>query len=155
MQHTATRLLDSRILVVGGIEEGTINNPTRLAGSILYDPEANAWVETGAMLDLRYHHSATRMRDGSILVAGGLDETGKPLQTAERLDPETLQWQLMDSLTYPRFQHAAVLLPDGQVFLAGGKNESEALIYGDRFDMTTNVWTQSRRMPHGAYRSYS
>ena len=147
MLHTATRLLDSRILVVGGIAEGTLESPVRLAGSVLYDPETNAWSETGAMQEVRYYHSATRMRDGSVLVAGGIDEAGRSLQSAERLDPNTLQWQLVDSLTYARFQHAAVLLPDGQVFLTGGKNENEAVIYGDRFDSVSNTWTQSRRMP--------
>jgi hypothetical protein len=63
-------------------------------------------------------HTATRLPDGRVLIAGGFD--GRYLSSAEIYDPGTGQFSPTGSLTTPRMDHVAVLLDTGQVLLAGG-----------------------------------
>ena len=70
-------------------------------------------------------HSATRLADGRILVAGGCDDGGCNLgtpggATAELFDPETEGFEPTGDLTISRDDHAAQLLPDGRVVVLGG-----------------------------------
>ena len=42
----------------------------------LYDPTTNTWSLIGDMGESRYHFSATLLRDGRVLIAGGLTKDG-------------------------------------------------------------------------------
>ncbi len=65
--HTATQLLDGRVLVAGGESSW---DP--IATAEIYDPATGQWTETNAMLIPHAHHIATLLPDGSVLVAGGV-----------------------------------------------------------------------------------
>jgi N-acetylneuraminic acid mutarotase len=69
--HTATTLIDGRVLVAGGT--GTPN--VYLASAELYDPGTNMWTATGSMATARYQHTATRLVGGKVLIVGGSDGT--------------------------------------------------------------------------------
>src|SRR6266853_426654 len=56
--HTATLLLDGKVLVVGGF------NNVALASAELYDPASGTWSFTGSMNTARYMHTATLLPDG-------------------------------------------------------------------------------------------
>ena len=65
--HTATLLLDGRVLVTGGIGS---------TDAELYDPGTGRWTVTGSMADSRRDHTATLMPDGTVLVTGGFYGSG-------------------------------------------------------------------------------
>ncbi|HEY7282108.1 MAG TPA: kelch repeat-containing protein, partial [Actinomycetota bacterium] len=84
--HTATRLLDGRILVAGGFGVG---DAAVTATAEVFDPRARRFHATGSMSTPRQSHTATLLRDGRVLVAGGLDADGNSLDSAEIYDPAT------------------------------------------------------------------
>ncbi len=65
--HTATLLLDGRVLVTGG--DDRFLHP--LATAELYDPKAGSFGPTGPMATPRDFHVATLLADGRVLVTGG------------------------------------------------------------------------------------
>ena len=67
--HTATRLLDGRWLIVGGVN--VTNDPQATAE--IYDPAADTFAAVAAMTFARMGHSATLLPDGRVLVTGGLN----------------------------------------------------------------------------------
>jgi hypothetical protein len=65
-------------------------------------------------------HSATRLADGRVLVAGGMVHNHDVLASAEVFDPVTRTFAVTGSMPEPRMSHTATLLADGRVLLAGG-----------------------------------
>jgi hypothetical protein len=63
-------------------------------------------------------HTATRLADGRVLVAGGA--CGSARNAAELYDPGTSTWTATEALPAAREVHTATLLPDGRVLVAGG-----------------------------------
>jgi hypothetical protein len=61
VRRTATLLRNGMVLVVGA---------TGRSRPELYDPARDAWSSTGPSMD-RYQHTATRLPDGRVLIAGG------------------------------------------------------------------------------------
>lgn len=67
--HTATLLSDGRVLVVGGV--GDKGDTTPATTAILYDPKTDQWSDAGTTDATTGGQTATRLRDGTVLVAGG------------------------------------------------------------------------------------
>ena len=65
-------------------------------------------------------HSATRLADGRVLIAGGMVRNHDVLATAEVFDPSTGQLTTTGNMPGPRMSHSATLLEDGRVLIAGG-----------------------------------
>ena len=65
--HTATLLLNGRVLVAGGVSVSGV-----LASSEIYDPATSSFVATGNMTGTRMYDSATLLQDGTVLLAGGV-----------------------------------------------------------------------------------
>ncbi|MEA2565104.1 MAG: hypothetical protein QOD49_281 [Actinomycetota bacterium] len=91
-----------------------------LASAELYHPATRAWSATGSMsLSLAYH-SATLLRTGEVLVAGGEDSRGVAFASTELYDPASGSWSPIGSMIQARAVHTATALPDGRVLIAGG-----------------------------------
>jgi N-acetylneuraminic acid mutarotase len=136
-QHTATLLLNGKVLVVGG------ESPTdaALASAELYDPATDTWSSTGSMSQARNAHAAARLADGRVLVVGGTDG-GNALVSAEIYDPAAGTWSTTGSLRMARDFHTATLLLNGRVLVAGGI-ESSDLFATELFDPATGLWSQA------------
>jgi N-acetylneuraminic acid mutarotase len=127
---TATLLADGTVLVAGGL--GYTNckpagcDHRQLASAELYDPGTGSWAAISNMLDGRVGHTATLLRDGKVLVAGGFDGAG-PLRTAELYDPANGSWTATPDMRVSRVFFTATLLLDGRVLVAG--DSKIALLY--------------------------
>ncbi len=149
--HTATVLLDGRVLVAGG-ENGT----GALSSTEIYNPVAKTWTATGGMTLARSNHTATRLQDGRVLVVGGCGTLGC-FSAAEIYDPASGAWSNAGSLVGSREKHTATLLPDGSVLVAGG-----FLSFGTTFEVgsyrtayryypATNTWEAAGTMASATY----
>ena len=154
--HTATLLADGQVLVAGGSH---ISSPPVFAqgippgGSVdlaeLYDPTSGKWTVTGSLNTARYLQSATRLKDGKVLVAGGFGVQGisDVLASAELYDPVAKTWTETSSLPHPLINPTANLLPNGDVVLAGGKTslspDNEDTSETDVYHASNGTWKQA------------
>lgn len=127
-RHTATPLLDGRVLLVGGVNAAGI----ALGTTVLFDP-ATGQALAGPTTLARVHHSATRLADGRVLVVGGATRSnlGSPVGyptsflfpaalQSRIFDPATNSWSPGPVLPQARVGHRAAPLPDGRILIAGG-----------------------------------
>jgi N-acetylneuraminic acid mutarotase len=150
--HTATRLQDGRVLVVGG-SNVTVN---AIATAEIYDPATKTWSSGGSLSTARSYHTATLLPNGQVLVAGGLTANPQPvtLSSAELYDPSTNSWSSAASLLTARQGHTAVLLQNGMVLVAGGEpNDSQlpGLTSAELYDPSTNTWSPAASMTTGRF----
>jgi hypothetical protein len=158
--HAAVRLLDGRVLVIGGASAAD----EVVTSADLYDPVTGTWTATGQMVG--GGETFTMLRDGRVLAVGGDGAevydpgSGTWTATAEMIkgvdlsgntatllgdgrvlvagrngahlyDPDSGSWTATGKMNIPRIsRHIATLLPDGKVLVAGGWVEGE-LIRGD------------------------
>jgi len=132
--HTATLLMDGRVLVVGGS-----NAFSRLASVEIYDPLLGTWALSAPLPAPRDSHSATLLESGKVLIAGGRNATG-PTTSALLFDPETGTWSTTaSSTTVPTL---ALRLLDGRV-LAVGASAAEA------YDPGSEAWAPTGPLASG------
>jgi len=85
--HTATRLRDGRILVAGGYTVSTTGTPSADVELIQLLDNDRIQKTTTRMKQPRAGHTATLLRSGLLLIAGGItsafDRTLRPARTAE------------------------------------------------------------------------
>ena len=85
--HSAIKLPDGRIFVVGGRGPGANLNNTVYESAELYDSELDEWTLTGSMVDQRHDLCASLLQDGKVLAAGGRGKLNMAIPTAEVWDP--------------------------------------------------------------------
>jgi len=144
--HTATLLPNGRLLVAGGMT-GDASDPQNVdvvTSTETFDPASATWALTGNMHVARAMHSATLLRDGRVLVAGGATGTGFT-SSAELYDPATGQWTLTGGMNAARFGHSATLLMDGRVLVTGGSGGSP-LSSAEIYEPATGMWSLTAPM---------
>ena len=105
----------------------------------LYDPVTGVWTYTGSLATVRAGHTATRLSNGKVLVAGGINDNGSKdvtLASAELYDPATGHWTATGSLGAAREFHTATLLTTGKVLVQGGGTNTAEL-----YNPATGTWS--------------
>ena len=90
---------------------------------------ASPFSSTGALTTARAGHTATLLRDGRVLIAGGRITALDGLASAELYDPENGTFSPTGSMTTTRWGHTATLLSDGRVLIAGCAGQAPAELY--------------------------
>ncbi|MEZ4294174.1 MAG: kelch repeat-containing protein [Polyangiaceae bacterium] len=128
-----------------------------------------SWFTTAGMWDARAGHTATRMQDNRVLVAGGYTYGGSGvpafapdednllpagiysfLCSTEIYDPSANSgfgdWLISAPLSQCRANHTETLLPDGRVLVAGGEFDGTVLNSAEIYSPQTGVWTMAAPM---------
>src|SRR5438874_226926 len=115
------------------------------AGLLLARPCAATpfqWEYTGSLKTARFHHTATLLPDGRVLVVGGEQGRGSPLASAELYDPATGTFSDTSSLSTARDGHTATLLANGKLLIAGGQDSAfTELASAQLYNPATGIWS--------------
>jgi hypothetical protein len=144
-QHCSAKLPDGKVLFTGGYT----NNGTALTATTeAYDPVTRTTSLRAPMNFARRGHECLSLRDGSVLVLGGVMDINKE-DSVERYNPSTNTWTLLASMPTSNYGMASVQLEDGRVLVAGGSSaRTDAFV----FDLAANVWTRTSSL--GVGRTY-
>lgn len=144
MWHTATRLADGRVLVVGGSQ--AVDD--FVADVDIFDPKTGQTTQVAPLYRPRHGHSATLLPDGRMLVIGGYALPWQWLDDAEVYDPAANTWTVVSPRYSHGGNHTATVMKDGRVLVVGGNIGSGR--FTDRveiFDPQTNAWIEARPLP--------
>lgn len=146
--HTATLLSDGRVLITGGNAGTWSYDGPFLASAEIYNPKTGTFSPTGSMATPRAWHTASRLADGRVLVAGG-ENARTDLASAEIYNPKTGKSSPTGSMTVGRVYHAAALLSNGRVLVEGGGSDysgGQFLASAELYDPKTGTWTSTGSM---------
>ena len=134
--HTATLLPDGRVVIAGGvtIRDSLSNSTDTLASVEIYDPATRTFSADGALGTGRSFHTATLLKDGTILLVGGKGTDGRALDSAEVFDPKTGKSSPTKPMSTARISASAVLLDDGTVLIVGGSDGTNMLKSAEIYD---------------------
>ncbi|MBI3565002.1 MAG: IPT/TIG domain-containing protein, partial [Elusimicrobia bacterium] len=108
------------------------------------------WSATGAFGQGRFLGYSTKLRDGRVLLVGGMVEgDARGLANADLYDPATGAWTAAAPMNQGREQFAGVRLADGRVLVTGGAGPSTAIVASaEVFDPAAGTWTTVAPMAH-------
>ena len=150
--HTATRLADGNVLIVGGMQkDGVLYDDAEL-----FDSSKNSFSNVKSKLTKkRVSHTATLLKDGRVLIVGGWSNRSQPENTAEIFEPKTQKFVHVGNTKFARSGHSSTLLENGKVLIAGGYDGERNLSEAELFNPATNKFEpvgkmQSVRNVHSA-----
>jgi hypothetical protein len=119
-----------------------------------WNSKTGAWSEAALMHQARIGPIGVTLPDGKVLVAGGADNEGNPMRSAELYDPGRDRWIETGQLPRGSYWRVAVPLADGRVLaLAEGANDTStpSLEAAAFYDPATGKWSSvgSLNKPHG------
>jgi hypothetical protein len=123
--HTATLMLDGRVLVAGGNDK----TGNALSSAEIYDPLLEQWTLTGTMNAPRATHAAalieTGIDTGKVIVIAGSSQCAscEPNLSTEIYDPSSAAWTKTADLHVARYytlSNGTATIPDGSIMTVGG-----------------------------------
>ena len=131
-RHEVSGALDSGRLVLE-VPPGVTRFPA------LLDP---GWVTTGSTSGRHASGTATLLKTGKVLVAGGT----KSKQACELYHPTYGIWSKTGSMITPRYYHTATLLKTGNVLLVGAQQSNTT---AELYDPAAGKWSATGKLNHG------
>jgi hypothetical protein len=137
--HTATRLRDGRVLIIGGWSPDVWGGPDQFASAEIYDPKTGSFTSTGAMRvsqvpdvdDTEFGQFTLPLRDGRVLVLGDRRYSWG----VQVFDPATDTFSQLGSLGPEEVTVgqpiAGVQLVDGRILLFGPPLDRSSTIESD------------------------
>ncbi|MEE2887596.1 MAG: kelch repeat-containing protein [Planctomycetota bacterium] len=111
-----------KFMLAGG-GTGNILGANGLKTTEIFDSRTNT-VKPGPDMNMaRALATFTQLKDGRVLLAGGVDTVGDPTNTCEIYNPATNTFTSTGSMGSKRAGHAAALLNDGRVLVVAGTRE--------------------------------
>ena len=130
---SSTLLSDGRVLVSGWSSYDNGSGCAIPIASEVFDPMTGNFAVVGPMKTPRTGSAAIAIKDGRVLVFGGVDSKCAATGTVEAFDPDTGTFQVVAS-GFPKISDfSATLLDDGEILIAGGGS-------GDWNGMTVASW---------------
>ena len=156
--HTATLLDDGRVVLAGGVEQLSPATAVTLDRFELFDPQTQTFALAGGLMQHpRSSHAAVKLKDGRLLLLGGLDDNGDVVATGDVWDPVTEVAAPIAPMSSPRILFSATVLGDGRVFVAGGLSLldeldqfgtlNSALMTTETYDPAANSWQAGPSLP--------
>lgn len=150
--HTATRLSDGSVLIIGGARPVH----QHLTSVERFDPATGAFSERRPLAQGRWLHEAVLLSDGSVVVLGGrsnqpspasdggapLPRSGLAVATVERFDTATGVWHRVPEMTEAR-QRTAVVSFGRRVMVFGGQTTTMSTNYVEWWEPGGDGWTQA------------
>lgn len=127
--HTATLLTDGRVLLAGGYQLDSNGAPSTLTTTELFDP-LGSLVQGPKLSEPRAFHTATRLPQGQVLLAGGeVDSTSRTLVSSSAEVFDVAQGAVSTvALQAARSHHAAAADAQGRVLLVGGTDTTGGVV---------------------------
>ena len=127
------------VLISGGSTRCCLFGPASVALALLFETSNNTFVAVGDMSTSRAFHTATRIGNGEVLIAGGatvhssarfssVATSVTPLSSAELFNPTNTTFTITSNMTTPRAWHTATLLGNGKVLVIGGVNAAGTVL---------------------------
>jgi Galactose oxidase, central domain len=139
--HTATALVDGRVMLAGGTgEQGSLDSTE------VFEPDQGTFRVAGVLSAARSDAAATVAGESQVLIVGGRNADGV-LATADLIDVDSGTVAQI-ALTSPRAGASVTRLLDGSVLVAGGNNGTDDLASVEVVDLiagtSTNVASMSQ-----------
>jgi hypothetical protein len=150
--HSATLLPNKQVLIAGGFVDDAWDCEGNFADNVatLYDSVTGAFSDAGNMTTSRGGHTATLLKTGKVLIAGGADSdpTGTGMASAELYDSDSATFTLTGSMSVGRFLHTATMLQSGKVLIVGGAltSTSAPVATAELYDPATGVFALTGAM---------
>jgi hypothetical protein len=145
--QSAVRLLDGRVLVVGGYGRA---DGGALDTAEVFDPGTGTWTPTDPLGTPRVLLTASLLPDGRVLVTGGSHHAAAHAST-EIWDPATGTWSAAAPMSVARFAHSAARLLDGRILVTGGNASTAspvATTAAEIYDPVTGSWSATGSLLH-------
>jgi N-acetylneuraminic acid mutarotase len=142
---TPTTLQEEKLYTITGNNQdgGTLATITiAVVSSGAFEPGAS-------LATSRYYHTATKLDDGKILVAGGRSNVTSGWATTELYDSENNNWKPAGTMKTARYLHTATLLKNGKVLVTGGLKEGNVSITlgtVELYDPVADSWQSMNNM---------
>jgi large repetitive protein len=147
----AIALADGRVLVTGGLNQGTAgcldrgDNPQSFSSTYLYDPGRDAWERAGLLSTARSDPAIALLPDGRVLVAGGYYPVRPSYGWTDPDAPARAELAVATGSTNrprPTAQPMEDVEPDTMAY---------ALATAEVFDPATGEWTKTGPLRYARY----
>jgi hypothetical protein len=113
--------------------------------------QSGTFTPTSNMTIPRASHTATLLKNGKVLIAGGYGLRFSNLASAELYDPASETFTRTGDMAAPRAGHTATLLPDGRVLIAGGLSATGGGVAGaELYDPASGTFASTGNMIQSA-----